>query len=148
MIGHDETGHDLALDDVALHDFRHIGFGFDLIPHAFWINYDARPLGTMIEATGFIGAYDVFQVQPLRFLFEAGVKRFGSKLGATPAGIVGAPLVNTDEYMTGECRHEWFLLCLHRGGLHAANELCDGGGGQERGMTRRSGENRRDLSQP
>jgi hypothetical protein len=64
----------------------------------------------MIEAPGFVGAYDVFQVQPLRFLLEAGVKSFGSKLGATPAGIVLAPLVNTDENVTGECRHEWFLF--------------------------------------
>ena len=110
MIGHDETGHDLALDDVALHDFRHVGFGFDLIPHAFGIDHDTRPLGTMIEAPGFIGSYDVFQVQPFRFLLEAGVERLRSKFGAAPTGIVGAPLVCTDENMSGECRHEWFLF--------------------------------------
>ena len=110
MIGHDETGHDLALDDVALHDFRHVGFGFDLIPHAFWVDHDARPLGTMIEAPGFIGAHDIFQVQPLRFLLEAGVERLRSKLGATPTRIVGAPLVCTDENMTAEWWHEWFLF--------------------------------------
>ena len=103
MIGHDETGHNLAFDDVALHDFRHVGFGFDLIPHAFGIDHDAWPLGTMIETSGFIGAYDVFQVQPLRFLFKMGVERLRSKLGATPTGIVGAPLVCTDENMSGEC---------------------------------------------
>ena len=103
MIGHDETGHDLALDDVALHDFRHVGFGFGLIPHDFGVDHDARPLGTMIEAPGFIGAYDVFQVPPLRFLLEAGVECLRSKLGATPAWIVGAPLVCADEDMTGEC---------------------------------------------
>jgi hypothetical protein len=110
VIGHDETGHDLAFDDMALHDLRHVGFGFDLIPHAFGIDHDAGPFGTMIEAPGFIGAYDVFQVQPLRFLLEAGVERLRSKLGATPSGIIGAPLVCTDENMTGECRHEWFLF--------------------------------------
>ena len=97
VIGHDETGHDLALDDVTLHDFRHVGFGFDLIPHAFGIDHDARPLGTMIQAPGFIGADDVLQVQPLRFLLKAGVERLRSKLGAAPTGIVGAPLIRTDE---------------------------------------------------
>jgi hypothetical protein len=80
VIGHDETGHDLALDDVALHNFRHVTFGFDLIPHAFWVDHNTRSLGTMIEAPGFIGAYDVFQVQPLCFLLEVRVKRFRSKL--------------------------------------------------------------------
>jgi hypothetical protein len=148
VTGHDETGHDLALDDVALHDFRHVGFGFDLIPHAFGIDHNTRPFGTVIEAPGFIGTYDVFQVQPLRFLLEAGVESLRSKLGATPTGIVGAPLVCTDEDMTGKCGHQWFLLGLHRGGLHAGNELCDIGCGQERGAARRSVQNRRDLSQP
>ena len=36
-----ETGHDLALDDVALHDFRHVGFVGDPVPHAFRIDHDA-----------------------------------------------------------------------------------------------------------
>jgi len=110
VIGHDETGHNLALDDMALHDFRHIGFGFDLIPHAFGIDYDARALRTMIETAGLIGPHHVFQVQPLRFLFEAGMERLGPKLGAAPTGIVRAPLICADEYMSGECRHEWVLL--------------------------------------
>lgn len=60
MIGHDETGYDLALDDVALHDFRHVGFGLDLIPHAFGIDHHARPFRAMIEAPGLIGTDDVF----------------------------------------------------------------------------------------
>ena len=103
MIGHDETGHNLGFDDVALHDFRHVGFGFDLIPHAFRIDHDARPLSAMIETPCFISSHDVFQVQPLRFLFEAGVERLGSKFGAAPTRIVGAPLVGTDENMSGKC---------------------------------------------
>jgi hypothetical protein len=40
------------------------------------------------------------------------------------------------------------LLGLHRGGLHATDELCDVGCGEKRGVARRSGENRRDLAQP
>ena len=110
MIRKDETGDHLALDDVAFHDFRHIGFCFDLIPHAFWIDDDARPFGAMIEASGFISAYDVFQVQPLRFLLEAGVERFRSELRAAPAWIVRAPLVGAYENMTRKCRHECFLF--------------------------------------
>jgi hypothetical protein len=105
MIGHDETGHDLALDDMALHDFRHIGFRFDLIPHAFWIDHHARPFSTMIKAPGFIGADDVFQIQPLRFLLEVSVERLRSKLGATSTGIVGAPLIRTDEDVAFITRH-------------------------------------------
>jgi hypothetical protein len=60
MIGHDETGHNLALDDVAFHDFRHVGLGLDLIPHTFWIDHHARPFGAMVEAPGFIGTDNVF----------------------------------------------------------------------------------------
>ena len=78
MIGHDETGHNLALDDVALHNFRHVTFGFDLIPHTFRIDHNARPLGTVIEAPGLISAYDIFQIQPFCFLLEVRVKRFRS----------------------------------------------------------------------
>ena len=106
MAGQDETGHDFAFDDMALHDFRHIGFGFDLIPHAFWVDDDARSFGAMVETAGFIGADDVFQVQPFRFLFETGVERFRSELRAAPAWIIGASLVGTDENMTGKGRHE------------------------------------------
>ena len=79
MVWHDETGHNLALDNVALHDFRHVGFGFDLIPHAFWIDHHTWPNRTMIEAPGFIGADDIFQVQPLRFLLKMGVERLRSQ---------------------------------------------------------------------
>ena len=110
MAGQDEPGHDFTVDDVALHDFCHVGFGFDLIPHALGIDHYAWPFGAMVEAPGFIGAYDVFQVQPLRFLLEAGVERFRSELRAAPAWIIRASLVGTDENMTGECRHEWFLF--------------------------------------
>jgi hypothetical protein len=67
----------------------------------------------VIEAPSLIGAYDVFQVQPLCFLFEVRVKRFRSKLRAAPTWVVGAPLVCTDENMSGECRQEWSLLGLH-----------------------------------
>jgi len=123
MIGHDKTGHNFALDDVAFHDFRHVGVGFDLIPHPFWIDHDARSLSTMIEAPGFIGPYDILQVQPFRFLLEARVERFRSKLGAAPTGIVGASLVCADENMSGECRHEWFLLGLHRRAVHTTDQL-------------------------
>ncbi len=112
MIGHDQSCYDLALDDVALHDFRHVGFGFDLIPHAFWIDHDARSFGAMVEAPGFIGADDVFQIQPLRFLLEVGVERLRSKLGATSTRIVGAPLVGTDEDVAFITRHDRSRLRL------------------------------------
>ncbi len=79
MAWQDETGHDFALDDVALHDFRDVGFGFDLIPHAFGIDDDARPFGAMVETSSFISADDIFQVQPLCFLLETGVERFRSE---------------------------------------------------------------------
>jgi hypothetical protein len=111
VIGHDETSHDLAFNDVAFHDFRHVGIGFDLIPHAFGIDHHAWPFCAVIEAPGFIRANDVFQVQPLRFLLEAGVERFRSELGAAPTRIVGAPLIRTDEDVAFVPRHDrlWFI---------------------------------------
>jgi len=60
VIGHNETGDDLAFDNVTLHDFRHVGLGLDLIPHTFRIDHDTRPFGAMIEAPGFIGTDNVF----------------------------------------------------------------------------------------
>jgi len=111
VIGHNETGHDLAPDDVALHDFRHVGFGFDLIPYTFGINDHAWPLRAMIEAPGFIRADDVFQVQPLRFLLKVRMERLRSELGATPTGIVRAPLIRTDENVAFETGHvrSWLM---------------------------------------
>jgi len=106
VIGHDETGHHLAPDDVPLHDFRHVGFGFDLIPHTFGINHDAWPLRTVIEAPCFIRAYDALQVQPLRFLLKVSVERFRSELGAAPTGVVGAPLIRTDKNVAFVTRHD------------------------------------------
>ena len=105
MIGHDEAGHDLTLDDVAVHDFHHIGLGLHLIPHALRIDYDARSLSTMIEASGFIGTYNVFQVPPLRFLLEERMERLRSKLGAASTGIIRAPLIRTDENVAFVTRH-------------------------------------------
>ncbi len=124
MIGHDKAGHHLAFDDMTLHDFRHVGVGFDLIPYPFGINHDARSLSTMIEAPGFIGPNDILQIQPFCFLFKARMERFRPKLGAAPTGIIGAPLVCADENMSGEeCRHEWFLLGLHRRAVHTTDQL-------------------------
>ena len=100
MLGHNEPCDDVAVYDVALHDFSDVGFSLHLIPHTFRINHHTGPLGAMIEAASFIGAHDVFQVQPLRFLFKAGVERLRSKLGAAPTGIVGAPLIGADEDMS------------------------------------------------
>jgi hypothetical protein len=114
VIGHDETRYDLALEDMTLHDFRHVGFGFDLIPHAFWIDHDAWPFRAMIEAPRFIGADDVFQVQPFRFLLKVGVERLRSKLGAAPTGIVGAPLIRTDEDVAFVTRHNRLWLRLEQ----------------------------------
>lgn len=112
MIGHDQSCYDLALDNVALHNFRHVGFGFYLIPHAFWIDHDARSFGAMVEAPGFIGTDNVFQIQPLRFLLEVGVERLRSKLGTAPTGIVGAPLIRTDEDVSFITRHDRLRLRL------------------------------------
>jgi hypothetical protein len=106
MIGHDKTGHDFALDDVALHNFRHVTFGFDLIPHAFGVDHDTWSLGTMIEAPGLIGSDNIFQVQPFCLLFKAGVERLRTKLGTAPTGIIGTSLIGTDENMSSECRQE------------------------------------------
>jgi hypothetical protein len=110
MIGHDETGHNLAFNDVAFHNFRHVGFGFDLIPHAFGVDHDAWPFRAMIEAPRFIGTDNVFQVQSFRFLLEAGVERVRSELGATPTRIVRTPLIRTDEDVSFVTRHNRLRL--------------------------------------
>jgi len=76
MVRHDQACHDFALDDMALHDFRHVGFGFDAVPHTFRVDDDTRPFSAMVEATGLICTHDVLQIEPLRFLLEMRVEKF------------------------------------------------------------------------
>ena len=65
----------------------------------------------MIEAPGFIRTDDVFQIQPFRFLLKISVEGFRSKLGTASTGIVGAPLIRTDEDVAFETGHDrlWFM---------------------------------------
>jgi hypothetical protein len=106
VIGHDETGHDLTLDDMALHDFRHVGFVADPVPDTFRIDHDTGSHRTMVEATGFICPHQPFEIQTFRFALEMGVEFFRSPVGAAAARIILGPLIDADENVTLEWRHE------------------------------------------
>ena len=76
MVGHEQTGHDFAIQNVAFHDFSDIGFRLYTVPDAFGVDHDAGSLSAMVQTSGFIRADDVLQVQALGFRLEAGVQSF------------------------------------------------------------------------
>jgi hypothetical protein len=106
MTGHQEPFDDFTLENVALHQFRHIGFGADPIPGALGIDDDARPIFAMIQTAGLIGSNRAFDAQPFHFFFKEGMQPFGSLIGAAPARIAFRSLIDADKNMMGEGRHE------------------------------------------
>ncbi len=113
MTGHQEPFDDFTLENVALHQFRHIGFGADPIPGAFRIDHHARPILTVIQTAGLIGPNGAFDPQSLHLFFKEGVQPFGPLIGTASAGVTFRPLIDTDKNMMGEGRHE---STLHGGG--------------------------------
>lgn len=73
MVRHDQACDHFAPDDVAFHNFRDIRLRFDAVPDAFWIDNHAWAFGAMVQAAGLIGADDVLQIEPFRFLLKPGV---------------------------------------------------------------------------
>lgn len=78
MIGHEQAGDDFALEDMSFHNLRHVGFCADPVPYTLGIDYDTRAKLAMVEAAGFIGTHNTFEIQPFRFALKVGVKRFRS----------------------------------------------------------------------
>jgi hypothetical protein len=106
MTGHQEPFDDFALDNVALHQFRYIGFRADPIPGAFGIDHHARPIFAMIQTAGLIGPNGAFDSQPFHLFFEEGVQPLGPLIGTASAWVAFRPLIDTDKNMMGEGRHE------------------------------------------
>ena len=100
LIGHQESFDEFSLYNVPLHDFLYIRLGGDAVPHAFGIDHHAWPLSAIIEAAGFVGANDPFEIESFRLLFETGVQGFRAELGAAASWIVSFPLVRADENMS------------------------------------------------
>ena len=106
MTGHQEPFDDFALENVALHQFRHIGFRADPIPGAFGVNHHARPIFTVIQTAGLIGPDGAFDPQPLHLFFKEGVQPLGSLIGTASPRVAFRSLIDTDKNMMGESRHE------------------------------------------
>ena len=102
MVGHEQARHHLAIHDVPLHNFRHIGIGLYAVPDTFRVNHHAGTESAMIEAAGLVRAHDVLEVETLGFLFETGMNRLGSEFGAASAWVIRASLIDTDENMSLE----------------------------------------------
>ena len=148
MIGHDETGHNLALDDVALHDFRHVGFVGDPVPDSFRVDDDAGSHRTMVEATGFICPHQPFEIQTFRFALEMGVEFFRSPVGAAAARIVLGPLIDADENMTLKRWHGAIALGRHGGRIEPPHQKPDVVACKQRRLSLRGIQNDHDFPQP
>lgn len=125
MIRHQQPGHDLALEDMPLHDLGHIGFRADPVPDPFRIDDDTGAHVTMVEASGFVGAHDAFQIQPFGFTFKVGVEFVRSQVGAAAAGVVFRPLVGTNENMALKWRHGVIGLYRHGGRVEPFHQQSD-----------------------
>ena len=122
MVRHEQAGDDLAVQDVPFHDLRDIGFGADPVPDSFGIDHDTGAQLAMVEAAGFIRADEPFEIQPLRFSLEMGVKPFRAQIGATAARVVFRALVRADEDMPLEWWHAIGQLDRHGDGIEAFHQ--------------------------
>jgi hypothetical protein len=106
MAGHQKPFDDFTLENVAFHQFGHIGFRADPIPGALGINHDARPIFAMIQTAGLIRSNRSFDSQPLHLFFKEGMQSLRSLIGTAPARVAFRSLIDTDKNMMGEGRHE------------------------------------------
>lgn len=105
MARHQQAFHQFTLDHVSFHDFGHVGFMAHPIPDPFRINDDARTVFAMIQTSRLVGANHAVEPEPLNFLFEEGVKFYGSIVRATSPGISRRALVDADKDMMFESTH-------------------------------------------
>lgn len=106
MTRHQKPFDDFTLENVSLHQFRHIGFRADPIPGAFGIDHHAGSIFAMIQAAGLIGPNRTFDTQPFDLFFKEGMQTFGPAFGTAPARVALGPLIDADKNMMGEGRHE------------------------------------------
>src|SRR6185436_20580448 len=97
MTGHQEPLDDLTFHDVPLHDFGNIGFRPHPVPYALGVNHDAGSILAMVQTTGLIGPYGLFQPKTFDFLFEKGLQPLRTAVRAAPARISLGPLVDAYE---------------------------------------------------
>lgn len=76
MVRHEQSGDDLALQNMPFHDLCDVGFCTDPVPHALRINNHAGTQLAMVKAAGFIGADKTFEIQPFCLALEMRVKIF------------------------------------------------------------------------
>ena len=117
MVGHEQAGDDLTVQDVPFHDLRDIGLCADPVPYSFRIDHDTRTELAMVEAAGFIGADQAFEIQPLRFTLEVCVKLFRAQIRTTTAWVVFRTLVRTDEDVPLKWWHAVGRLDRHGEGI-------------------------------
>lgn len=97
MVGHEQSGNNLAFQDMPLHNFCHVGLSSDPVPHSLRIDHHTGTQLAMVEAAGFISANKTFEIQPLRFILEVRMKFFRTQVCTTAARIVFLTLIRTDE---------------------------------------------------
>ena len=106
MPGHEQAFHQFALDHVAFHDFRDVGFIADPIPDAFRINDDAGAIFAMIQTSGLVGTDGTLETQTLNFLLEERVQLRGPVIGTAPSRVALGALIDADKNMMLESTHD------------------------------------------
>lgn len=125
MIRHQQSGHDLALDDVSLHDFGDISFRADPVPDSFRINNNAGPHFAMVKAAGLVGSHEPLQIQPFCFALEMSMELFRPQVRATASGITFGSLVDADKNMSLKWRHGKSKLDRHGGRIEPLHQQPD-----------------------
>ncbi len=105
MIGHQQPGDRFALENVAFHDFRYVGFAADPIPNPFRVYHDAGAVLAVVQAAGLVRSDSTFQAQSFYFFLEKRMQLLGALIRTATARVLFGPLIDTDEYMVFENGH-------------------------------------------
>ena len=106
MVRHEQSGDDLAIQNMPFHDLCDVGFRTDPVPYSLRIDHDARTQLAMVQTAGLIGSNRAFDSQPLHLFFKEGMQSLRSLIGTAPARVAFRSLIDTDKNMMGEGRHE------------------------------------------
>ncbi len=122
MVGHEQSGDDLSVQNMPFHDLCDVGFCPDPVPYSFRIDHYTRAQIAMIQAAGFVGANKTFEIQSLCLALEMRVKFFRSQVRTTAARIVFGTLVRTDEDVPLKRWHMVRQLDRHGEGIESFHQ--------------------------
>jgi hypothetical protein len=100
-----QSFHRTPADNVRVHDFIHVSQGNSAVPDGLGIDDKVRPVLTLVQASGLVGAYSAFQPALGQFLLEQLLQLGLLRRITTSARMSRWALVPANENMALEFRH-------------------------------------------